>query len=78
MTVLWLNETALWKMNEALDILKTFWGYDSFRPGQQDIIRCALEGKDVLGFLPTGGGKSICFQVPAMAKDGLAIVVTPS
>ncbi len=59
------------------DILKTYWGYDSFRPMQKDIITDALEGKDVLGILPTGGGKSICFQVPAMIKEGLALVVTP-
>ncbi len=59
------------------DILKTYWGYDSFRPMQKDIITDALEGKDVLGILPTGGGKSVCFQVPAMIKEGLALVVTP-
>lgn len=59
------------------DILKAYWGYDSFRPMQKDIITDALDGKDVLGILPTGGGKSVCFQVPAMMKEGIALVVTP-
>ena len=59
------------------DILKIYWGYDSFRPMQKDIITDALDGKDVLGILPTGGGKSVCFQVPAMMKEGIALVVTP-
>ncbi|MBR1436000.1 MAG: RecQ family ATP-dependent DNA helicase [Bacteroidales bacterium] len=58
-------------------ILKKYWGYDSFRPMQRDIISDALEGKDVLAILPTGGGKSVCFQVPALMRDGIAIVVTP-
>ena len=58
-------------------VLKRYWGYDSFRPMQREIIAAALEGKDVLAILPTGGGKSVCFQVPALMKDGLALVVTP-
>ena len=61
----------------ALETLKRWWGYDSFRPMQEDIIGTALQGRDVLAILPTGGGKSVCFQVPAMMKDGLALVVTP-
>ena len=61
----------------ATEILKEYWGYDSFRPKQEDIVNAALEGRDVLAILPTGGGKSICFQVPAMMKEGIAIVVTP-
>lgn len=60
-----------------LDILREYWGYDSFRPKQEDIVRSALAGKDVLAILPTGGGKSVCFQVPAMMRDGIAIVITP-
>ena len=60
-----------------LEVLKKYWGYDSFRPKQEDIVRAALEGRDVLAILPTGGGKSVCFQVPAMMKEGIAIVVTP-
>lgn len=58
-------------------ILKQYWGYDAFRPLQQDIVQSVLDGKDTLALLPTGGGKSICFQVPAMAKEGLCIVVSP-
>ena len=61
----------------ALETLKEFWGYDSFRPKQEDIVNSALEWKDVLAILPTGGGKSVCFQVPAMMREGIAIVVTP-
>ena len=59
------------------EVLKKYWGYDSFRPKQEDIVRAALDGKDVLAILPTGGGKSVCFQVPALMKEGIAIVVTP-
>jgi len=60
-----------------LDVLKKYWGYDAFRPLQQDIINSVLEGRDTLGLMPTGGGKSITFQVPTMAIDGMALVVTP-
>ena len=58
-------------------ILKKYWGYDAFRPLQDDIIQSVLSGQDTLGLMPTGGGKSITFQVPTMAMDGLALVVTP-
>lgn len=61
----------------AQEILKQYWGYDVFRPLQEDIINAVLEGKDTLALLPTGGGKSICFQVPALAKDGICLVVSP-
>ena len=61
----------------AKEVLKEYWGYDAFRPMQEEIISAAVEGRDVLAILPTGGGKSICFQVPAMMKDGVALVVTP-
>ena len=61
----------------ALETLKEYWGYDSFRPKQEEIVLSALEGRDVLAILPTGGGKSVCFQVPAMMREGTAIVVTP-
>ena len=64
-------------MGEPVDFLKKYWGYDSFRPCQEDIVRTALDGRDVLAILPTGGGKSVCFQVPALMRDGLALVVTP-
>ena len=65
------------EMAKPVEILKEYWGYDSFRPKQEDIVQAALEGRDVLAILPTGGGKSVCFQVPAMMKEGIAIVVTP-
>lgn len=58
-------------------ILRKYWGYPDFRPVQLDIIRSIYEGKDVLGLLPTGGGKSITFQVPALTMDGVCLVVTP-
>ena len=61
----------------AKEILKQYWGYDAFRPMQEEIISAAAEGRDVLAILPTGGGKSVCFQVPALMKEGIAIVVTP-
>ena len=61
----------------ALEVLKEYWGYDSFRPMQEDIVNAALEDRDVLAILPTGGGKSVCFQVPALMREGIAIVVTP-
>ena len=61
----------------ALEILKEYWGYDSFRPKQEDIVNSALEGRDVLAILPTGGGKSVCFQVPSMMRDGIALVISP-
>jgi ATP-dependent DNA helicase RecQ len=58
-------------------LLKQYFGFDSFRPLQEDIIRDALAGRDVFALLPTGGGKSLCFQLPALARDGLTVVVSP-
>ena len=59
------------------EVLEEYWGYDSFRPMQEEIISAALSGRDVLALLPTGGGKSVCFQVPGMMCEGLTLVVTP-
>ena len=59
------------------ETLKTYWGYEGFRPMQERIIEEALAGRDVLAILPTGGGKSVCFQVPALMEEGIALVVTP-
>ncbi len=64
-------------MDQPIHILKKYWGYNSFRPLQEDIIQAVLNGNDTLALLPTGGGKSICFQVPGMLLEGLTIVVSP-
>ncbi|MFN0034895.1 MAG: ATP-dependent DNA helicase RecQ [Saprospiraceae bacterium] len=65
------------KQSSPLAILQKYWGYESFRPLQEDIVRSALEGRDSLALLPTGGGKSICFQVPALCQEGICLVVSP-
>ena len=64
-------------MNNPESILKEYWGFDSFRPPQKKIIEEALMGNDVLALLPTGAGKSICFQIPALCTDGICIVISP-
>ena len=68
---------ATLNLDAARACLKQVWGYDAFRLRQEDIVAEALAGKDVLAVLPTGGGKSICFQVPALLKEGVALVITP-
>ena len=64
-------------MGEPSTILKRFWGFDSFRPPQEEVINAVLDKKDTLALMPTGGGKSLCFQVPTMMRSGLTLVVTP-
>ena len=59
------------------EILKKYWGFDEFRPNQLNIIESVIAGKDTLGLLPTGGGKSITFQVPTLAMEGICLVITP-
>lgn len=64
-------------MQKALEILKKYWGYDSFRSVQEDVIRELVNGNDVFGLMPTGGGKSVCFQVPTLLQEGLCLVISP-
>ena len=64
-------------MATAQDILKQYFGYDSFRPGQDELVQSILAGRDTLGIMPTGAGKSICYQVPAMLFPGLTLVISP-
>ena len=64
-------------MSRFRELLRTHWGYEDFRPLQEEIIRSVYEGHDTLGLMPTGGGKSITFQVPALAMKGVCLVITP-
>lgn len=61
----------------ARGLLRQVWGFDSFRPGQQDIVEAVAAGRDVLAIMPTGGGKSLCYQLPALMRDGVTVVVSP-
>ena len=64
-------------MDNILNILKQYYGYNSFRADQEQIIKEIINGNDVLTIMPTGGGKSICYQIPALVLDGITIVISP-
>lgn len=72
-----LTETALPSLDAARAALKRIWGYDQFRPGQDEIVSAILKGQDALAIMPTGGGKSLCYQLPAVLRPGLTVVVSP-
>jgi len=64
-------------MVQPIDILRQYWNFETFKPLQEEIITAALQGEDLLAMLPTGGGKSLCFQLPALAQEGICIVISP-
>jgi ATP-dependent DNA helicase RecQ len=72
-----LQKKSLADRQEIHRILLETWGYDLFRPLQEEIIHSVLSGKDSLALMPTGGGKSITFQIPALAMEGICLVITP-
>ena len=64
-------------MTQASAVLRDVFGFDEFRPGQKDIVDAVTQGENVLAIMPTGGGKSLCYQLPALLRDGVTIVVSP-
>ena len=64
-------------MDLLLDALQRHYGWSEFRPGQRAVVECLLQGQDCLAVLPTGGGKSLCFQLPALVRSGLVVVISP-
>src|SRR5210317_474273 len=64
-------------MTSSQDILQAVFGYESFRPPQDEIIQCVIDGGDALVLMPTGGGKSLCYQIPALVRPGCGIVISP-
>lgn len=63
---------------EPRELLKRYFGHSAFRPGQETLIDGLLSGRDVLGVMPTGAGKSMCYQIPALAMEGMTLVISPS
>ena len=64
-------------MNQTSELLQSVFGFDNFRPGQEAIVDAVNAGEDVLAIMPTGGGKSLCFQLPALCRDGVTVVISP-
>src|SRR6056297_3066682 len=64
-------------MPGAATLLRDIFGFDAFRPGQEDIVDAVAQGENVLAIMPTGGGKSLCFQLPALMRDGVTVVISP-
>ena len=64
-------------MEQPINILERYWNFTEFRPEQEAIINAVIEGEDTFVLLPTGGGKSLCFQIPALAKEGICVVISP-
>ena len=64
-------------MTTAADLLHSVFGFPTFRPGQAEIVQAVLAGRDVLAIMPTGGGKSLCFQLPALVRPGMTVVISP-
>ncbi len=82
--IIWLNlnvaklqKKSIADLEEIRQILSRFWGYSEFRPLQEEIIQSVLQKKDTLALMPTGGGKSITFQIPSLAMEGICLVITP-
>ena len=65
------------KKQNKYDVLKQYYGYDTFREGQEELIDAILDGNDVFGIMPTGAGKSVCYQVPALMMGGITLVISP-
>jgi len=66
------------RMETARAVLRNVFGFDDFRPGQEEIVSAVLDGEDVLAVMPTGSGKSLCYQIPALVRPGTGIVVSPA